>query len=128
MTSLLVFYHASKVATLTQVKAVYSQSYSHMCISISKLVKNISIAIFAGIAVFARLQPLNVITSESAIIIHVSALTKAATNYYICLARCTNQLDTHILSPIFRSRGSTVFIIPLLIPSLLSTSTCECWR
>ena len=59
MASLLVFFHVSKVATLTQVKAIYSQP---MCISVSQPIRNISLAIFAGLAVFARLQRLNVIT------------------------------------------------------------------
>ena len=46
-------FSASKVATLTQVKAIYSQVYYHMCISVSQLVSNIGIAEFAGIAVLA---------------------------------------------------------------------------
>ena len=48
MTSLLVIFHVSKVATLTQVKGIYSQPYFHMCISV--------IAVFAGIVVFAHLH------------------------------------------------------------------------
>ena len=53
MTSLLVFF--MQVATLTQVKAIYSQPYFHMCISVSQPVRNIGIAVFADIAVFTRL-------------------------------------------------------------------------
>ena len=51
MTSLLVLFLVSK-GTLT-VKAIYSQPYFHMCISISQLIGNIGIAVFAGLAVFA---------------------------------------------------------------------------
>ena len=61
--TLSIFFHVSKVATLIQVKAIYSQPYCHMCISDSQLVRNNSIAVFDGIAVFARLRCLNVITS-----------------------------------------------------------------
>ena len=49
------FLHVSKVATLTQVKAIYPQPYFHMCISVSQSVRNIGIAVFEGIAVFAHL-------------------------------------------------------------------------
>ena len=54
MTSFLVRFHASKVATLTQVKAIYSQLYFHMYSSVSQPVRNKGIAVFAGQAVFAR--------------------------------------------------------------------------
>ena len=57
MTSLLCccFSCTCNVDTLTQVKAIYSQPYFHMCISVSQPVGNIGIAEFAGIAVFAPL-------------------------------------------------------------------------
>ena len=53
MTSLLVVFHVSKVATLTHVKAIHSQPYFHMCISVLQPVSNIGIAVFPGIAVFS---------------------------------------------------------------------------
>ena len=56
MTSLLVFFHVRNIATLTQVKAIYCQPYFHMCISVSQPVRNIGMAVFAGIAVFAHLE------------------------------------------------------------------------
>ena len=79
MTSLnrmLAYLFLSKVATLmaeSEHKAIHAQPYFHMCISVSQLVRNIGIAVFAdiavftGIAVFALLQHLNVITSSLAV-------------------------------------------------------------
>ena len=55
MTFLVFFFHATKVATLTQVKAIYTHPYIHICISVSQPVRNIGIVIFAGIVVFTRL-------------------------------------------------------------------------
>ena len=65
MTSLLVLFQVSKVVSLNQVKAIYSQPYFHMCISVLKPVRYLGIAVFAGKAVFARLRRFNVITSFS---------------------------------------------------------------
>ena len=42
-----VFFHANKVATLTQIEEIYSQSYFHVCTSVSQPVRNIGIAVFA---------------------------------------------------------------------------------
>ncbi len=54
MTSLLVFFHVSKVATPTdKVKTIYCQPYFSMCISVSQTARNTGIAVFAGISVFA---------------------------------------------------------------------------
>ena len=64
LTSVVFFLHESKVATLTQVKAIYSQPYSHMFISASQWVRNIGITVFYSIAVFARLRHLDVITNN----------------------------------------------------------------
>ena len=55
----------SNEATLTQTNSL------SMCISVSQPDRNIDIAVFAGIAVFARLQRLNDITSEEGIYISV---------------------------------------------------------
>ena len=55
MTKLLVFFLANKVATLTQVKAIYSQLYFQTSISVSQLVRNIGIAVFGGIALLVIL-------------------------------------------------------------------------
>ena len=59
------FFYVSKVATLTQtqIKAIHSLPYFHMCISVSQPVRNIGIAVFAGIVAFDHLRLLNVITS-----------------------------------------------------------------
>ena len=62
-TSLGVF-HVSKVATLTQVNAIYSQLYCHVH-SVSQLLRNIVIAVFHGLSVFARLRRLDFIMLEA---------------------------------------------------------------
>ena len=64
MTSPLRFFHVGKVANLTQIREIYSRPYLHMCISVSKSVGNIDIAVFASRAVFARLRLLNIITNR----------------------------------------------------------------
>ena len=69
ITQFLVFLHVSKVATLTQVKTIYFQPYAFLCISTSQLVRNIGIAVFAGISVFACLRCLSFITSKYAFIV-----------------------------------------------------------
>ena len=53
------FFHVSKIATLTQINAVDSQPHFLMSISVSQPVRNIGIAVFSGIAVFAHLRCLN---------------------------------------------------------------------
>ena len=66
--SMLAYLFLSQVATLH--KAIHSQPYFHICNSVSQLVRNIDIAVFAGIAAFAgiavfpRLGLLKVITSN----------------------------------------------------------------
>ena len=55
------FFHVSKIATLTQINAVYSQPHFLMSISVSQPVRNIGIAVFSGRAVFAHLRCLNFI-------------------------------------------------------------------
>ena len=52
-------------AILMQIKAIYFQPYFHMYISALQLVRNIGIAVFAGIAIFALLRRLNIINSSS---------------------------------------------------------------
>ena len=49
MTSLLVFFHVSRLGTLTQLQTIYSRLYFHMCISASLPVRNTGIAVFASI-------------------------------------------------------------------------------
>ena len=56
---MLAYLFLSKVAILH--KAIHSQQFFHMCISVSQLVRNIGIASFAAIAVFACLRCLTVI-------------------------------------------------------------------
>ena len=64
MTSLLVFFLlVSKVATLTQVKVIYSQPFFHICVSVSQPARNFG---------FIRLQCLNVITSNNWTVRYIS--------------------------------------------------------
>ena len=74
MTSLLVFFflYVSKFATITQIKAIYSQPYFHMWISVSHPVGDIGIAVFAGKTVFACLRRLNaiIVTTIRVIVIY----------------------------------------------------------
>ena len=53
MISLLFFFHVCKVATLIQIKEIYSQPYLYIYISVSQPVGNTGIAVFAGRAIFA---------------------------------------------------------------------------
>ena len=62
------FFHVSEVATHIQAKAIYSQPYFYMCISVSTGLEH-GIAVFAGIAVFTHLRRLNVITSNNNLIV-----------------------------------------------------------
>ena len=60
---MIALFASSKVHTLTKINP--SQPYFHMYISVSfvsQLVRNIGIAVFTGIAVFAHLRRLNIVT------------------------------------------------------------------
>ena len=67
----LFFPHVSILASLAQIKAIYSQPYYHMCISVSPPFKNIGIAVFGGIAVLPRFDRLSVISSYTRELDHV---------------------------------------------------------
>ena len=81
MASPLMFFHASKVVTVIQVKAIYSPPYVHFCVTTGREHWH---EVFAGIAVFTRLRCLNIITSTPVI--------RDDTTQYSELCKYINQL------------------------------------
>ena len=65
----------SKVATLTQSNSL--SAYFRICISVAQLVRNIGIAVYAGIAVFAGYSSIrspttfNVVTRKSPLVLFI---------------------------------------------------------